>query len=292
MTDFALATVKAIDDGTDDGPGRFEAILSTSALDRDGEIIDAKAFDPLPESIPIYFEHDWKSGAKPIGRGRPFYDGDVVKVDGTFASTKAAQEIRTLVNEGIVDSMSVGFLNGKRTTRGGVKHVTSGEVFEGSMTAIPVNTTAKMIAAKALGLAETPVQPERTVKAIEGSYEALRERLCDALEDAYGEYCCWIRGVLPDAVIFDSGSDTFRQTYTDDGTVATLTGTRAEVEIHEVVAPDADAATEPPEPTTLSLHDSDGAAEKAVKAADSAVTSEAEQEHGARIRLLAQLAGA
>lgn len=288
MTDFALATVKAVADETDDGPGRFEAILSTSALDRDGEIIDAKAFDPLPESIPIYFEHDWKSGAKPIGRGTPYYEGDVVKIDGTFASTKAAQEIRTLVTEGVVDSMSVGFLNGKRTTKSGVRHVISGEVFEGSLTAIPINTTAKMIAAKALGLTDASLRQERAVKAIEGSYEALRERLCDALEDAYGEYCCWVRGVFADVVIFDCGSDTFRQAYTDDGAVATLTGTRSEVEIHEVVAPNADAAAEPPE-VSKSLPHSEGAADPAATAAGSAVTDEAEQNQGARIRLLTQL---
>jgi HK97 family phage prohead protease len=282
MTDFAFASVKAV--GTEDsGPGQFEAVLSTSTLDRDGEVIAAKAFDPLPASIPIYFEHDWKSGATPIGRGEPFYDpSGVVKVKGTFASTARAQEIRSLVVEGVVDSMSVGFLNGKRQTKSGVPTVVSGEVFEGSLTAIPINTTARVLASKALN-----GEPGHTTKAIEGSHEALRERLCDALE-VYGEYCCWIRGVMPTTVVFDCDGDTWQQTYTDDGTVATLTGTRVEVDIHEVVVADVEPPTDPADPTMLSLQNSEGAADAAAKAAASAVTDEAEQAK-AKFRLLTQL---
>lgn len=297
---FALATVKAV--GPDEGPGQFEAVLSDSTLDRDGEIIGAKAFDPLPASIPIYFEHDWKSGATPIGRGEPFYDGDVVKLKGTFATTARAQEIRSLVVEGVVDSMSVGFLNGRREQKSGTRTVVSGEVFEGSLTAIPINTGAKVLIAKAMnekaGARNSSTDASQKIhdlaaqngatctmskavgaetKAIEGSVEALQERVSDALEDAYGEYMCWVRGVLADRVIFNRGSDTFSQSYTDDGAVVTLSGVAVEVDIHEIVVDDADAATEPDEATTLSLSDSNGAVDPAAKAAGSSATDEAAQ---------------
>jgi hypothetical protein len=87
-------------------------------------------------------------------------------------------------------------------------------------------------------------------KAIEGSVEALQERVRDALEDATDDYSyAYLRGVLPDKIVFDLGGDTFEQTYTDDGAVVTLTGDPVEVDIHEIVVPDADAATEPSEPT-------------------------------------------
>jgi len=111
-------------------------------------------------------------------------------------------------------------------------------------------------------------------KAIVGSVEALQERVSDALEDAYGsDYGYWgyLRGVLPNAagdggtVIFQSSrvtqdnydSATYTQDYTDDGSVTTLLGTATEVDIHEVVAPDADADREgkslaAPDPATKS----------------------------------------
>lgn len=295
MNDYALAAVKAI--GDDDGNGSFQAVLSTSALDRDGEVIETRAFDPLPESIPIYFEHDWMSGAAPVGRGVPYYAADgTLMLDGTFASTGKAQEVRALVVEGMVDAMSVGFLNAKREVRSGVRTVTKGDVFEGSLTAIPINTGAKLLAAKAfasskagarnssadqaliqtihdnattlgamcdasnaIGKAFAAVErKQRTSKAIVGSIEAQQERVRDALEDAYGPWCTELRGVLPDVVVFDwldRDGDTYQQSYEDDGAVVTLTGDPLEVDVHEVIAPDADADREDSEqaPSLLSI---------------------------------------
>jgi uncharacterized protein len=253
--DHLFATVKAV--ATEDGPGEFEAILSTKALDRDGEVVDPHAFDPLPASIPIYFEHNWKSGAAPVGRGVPVVVGDEIHLKAVYASTDKGQEMRALVTEGIVDSMSVGFLNGKRESKSGVRTVVSGEMFEGSLSAIPINTGAKVLVSKS---------GARTGKAIVGSVEALQDRVRDALEDAYGEYCCWLRGVLPDRVIFERNGDTFSQTYTDDGDVVTLTGAATEVDVHEVVTPDADAATEPDETKSLPDHTVEAAGTPAVEA--------------------------
>lgn len=96
-------------------------------------------------------------------------------------------------------------------------------------------------------------------KSIVGSVEATQDRVRDALADQYsgGDYG-WVslRGVLPDgagggSVVFGgyglTGLDSdavYRQTYTDDGAVVTLVGAAVEVDIHEVVAPDADADRE------------------------------------------------
>ena len=44
---FIAGDVKALDTGNPNG--EFEVILSAETVDRDGEIIDAKAFEPLPE---------------------------------------------------------------------------------------------------------------------------------------------------------------------------------------------------------------------------------------------------
>jgi HK97 family phage prohead protease len=141
---FAIGQVKAAE--SDDPNGEFEVILSAETVDRDGEIIDAKAFEPLPDSIPFHAFHDFHD---PIGRGVPFYDGDVLKARGTFASTPRAQEIRTLVSEGVIGHTSVGFMAAVRKDADDeVPHVTQGELLEGSFVSVPSNREAAVLMAK------------------------------------------------------------------------------------------------------------------------------------------------
>ena len=148
---FAVAEVKAAE--SDNPSGEFEVILSAETLDRDGEIIDAKAFEPLPDSIPFHAFHDFHD---PIGRAVPYYDGDVLKAHGTFASTTRAQEIRTLVSEGVIGHTSVGFMAAVRKgkaadgddTEEETPHVTSGELLEGSFVSVPSNREAAVLMAK------------------------------------------------------------------------------------------------------------------------------------------------
>lgn len=141
---FAIGQVKATDGESPNG--EFEVILSAETVDRDGEIIDAKAFEPLPESIPFHAFHDFHD---PIGRGVPFYDGDVLKARGVFASTPRAQEIRTLVTEGVIGHTSVGFMAAVRKDADeDAPHVTSGELLEGSFVSVPSNREAAVLAAK------------------------------------------------------------------------------------------------------------------------------------------------
>lgn len=130
----------------DDDPGGFEAILSTPARDREGETVRAKAFEPLPASVPIHWAHDFVNGGLPIGKGVPYYDGDTLKITGTFAPTAKAQEVRELVNGGFVTSMSAGFITDQRKGRTIIK----ASLLEGSLTATPVNPSALVLASKAL----------------------------------------------------------------------------------------------------------------------------------------------
>lgn len=141
---FAFATVKATDG--ENVNGEFEVILSAETVDRDGEIIDAKAFEPLPDSIPFHAFHDFHD---PIGRAVPFYDGDVLKARGVFASTPRAQEIRTLVSEGVIGHTSVGFMAAVRKDAGDdAPHITNGELLEGSFVSVPSNREAAVLMAK------------------------------------------------------------------------------------------------------------------------------------------------
>jgi HK97 family phage portal protein len=51
----AVALVDTVE--TEDPNGAFEVILSAATLDRDGEVVDSRAFDPLPDHIPFDIDH-------------------------------------------------------------------------------------------------------------------------------------------------------------------------------------------------------------------------------------------
>lgn len=153
-----IATIKTL--GSTDGPGEFEAILSMPTVDRDGEIIDARAFEPLPARINIDVDHAM-TVEKTVGSGVPYYDGDVLKIKGTFASTQLGQDVRTLVNEGHIDSLSVAYMSAVYETdqKTGIPHLRRGELLNAGIVGIPANreaiiTMSKSYAASAVELAE------------------------------------------------------------------------------------------------------------------------------------------
>lgn len=128
--------------------GEWEAVLSAPTLDRDNEIIDAGAFNPLPAKIPIDTDHDMRVGST-IGSGIPFYDGNLLKIRGVFASTPKAQEVRTLVREGHIDKMSVTFAMATREKAAdGKTHIRSAELLNAAFVVIPSNREAAVLAAK------------------------------------------------------------------------------------------------------------------------------------------------
>ncbi len=141
------AEIKAANDGT------FEAIMSAPTLDRDGEVVDALAFAPLPAKITVDIDHDM-SVRSVVGSGQPFYDeSGMLKIKGQFASTPLAQEVRTLVKEGHVDRMSVTFRAAQRSIgEDGIQHVTKGELLNVAFVVIPSNREAAVLAAKQTGL--------------------------------------------------------------------------------------------------------------------------------------------
>ena len=141
-----LCEVKALEGGSDNG--EFEAILSAPTLDRDGEVIGAKAFDPLPERIPIDIDHGMSVDTT-VGSGTPYYDGDVLKIKGTFSSIPRAQELRTLVTEGHIARMSVTFMGAQRTQKDGVPYVEKAELLNAAFVPIPSNREAAVLVAKA-----------------------------------------------------------------------------------------------------------------------------------------------
>src|SRR5690348_12622988 len=226
---------------TDEPNGAFEVILSAATVDRDGEVIDSRAFDPLPEHIPFDIDHGM-TVTTTVGSGTPYYAEDgSLRVKGTFASTPLAQEVRTLVAEGHIRTTSVTFMAAERQRdEKGVAHVKSAELLNGTFCPIPSNREAVVLSAKSIeaatkagarnsasdmeliqaahdalaglgadcaGAKSSDGEGKRSVpagaKSIIGSLEAQRDRVLDALEDAYPGAFPYLRGVLPDVVVFD-----------------------------------------------------------------------------------------
>jgi len=138
----ALFEVKVLE-GSDPN-GEFEAILSVPTIDRDGEVIDAGAFDPLPAEIPIHKFHDFSS---PVAVAIPFYDGDTLKARGVFDPDADSQAIRSKVGRSI-RYMSVGFMAASRQDQDGTPHITKAELLEASFVSVPSNREAAILAVK------------------------------------------------------------------------------------------------------------------------------------------------
>lgn len=144
---YALGEVKAAPDDDGSGVGEFDVILSAPTLDRDGEVIDAKVFEPLPEHITFDIDHGM-STATTVGSGKPFYDGDVLRVKGTYSSIPRAQEVRTLVREGHIRTTSVAFMGAEREEKDGVTHIKRAELLNGAFVPIPSNRESVVLSAK------------------------------------------------------------------------------------------------------------------------------------------------
>lgn len=128
--------------------GGFTAIASAPTLDRDDEIIDANAFEPLPASVPVHVDHVFSVGAV-VGRGVPRYQGGQLMLDVVFGSDAQSQDVRSKVLEGLVDRVSVGFMGAKRVKgKDGVTHITQAELLEVSVVSIPSNRDARIVAVR------------------------------------------------------------------------------------------------------------------------------------------------
>lgn len=142
VTKEATATVEAIESGSP--TGAFDVILSTDALDRDGEELRPDEWKtPLPDRITFDSDHGM-SVATTVGSGKPFINTDgQLQVRGTFASTQHAQTVRALVNEGHISTTSVAFKVHRNSN--GVQR----ELLNGAFVAVPANPEAVVLSSKA-----------------------------------------------------------------------------------------------------------------------------------------------
>jgi hypothetical protein len=249
---IVAAEVKALDSTNPNG--EFEVILSAPTLDRDGEVIDAKAFEPLPDHITFDIDHGM-SVSTTVGSGVPRYDGDLLKVKGVWASIPLAQEtVRPLVEEGHIRTTSVAFMEATREVKDGTPHIVRAELLNGAFVAVPSNRQALVLASKSF-----TAERESMRKALAGSMEERREKLRTTLRDANPE-AWWVDIVatFDDSVVYEvntmDGSSTFQATYSIADDEVSI-GTPEAVTISEVLtpakaAPAADSKTPDPDPET------------------------------------------
>jgi HK97 family phage prohead protease len=124
--------------------GGFTAIASNGDLDRDNERIMPGCMSPLPASVPIHLDHTM-SAASVVARGRPYYVGDQLRVDATFASTRDAQDVRAKVLDGVIDSMSIVFRRLLWKTIEGVRTCVKGELLAADIVSVPSNSGARIL---------------------------------------------------------------------------------------------------------------------------------------------------
>lgn len=262
---YALAEVKALD--SDDPNGEFEVVLSMPTLDRDDEVIDAKAFEPLPDSIPFHAFHDF---TQPVGRASPVYDGDRLVARGFYASTPDAQLIRAKVAEGVIGHTSVGFMAPKREVVEGKTHIVKAELLEGSFVSVPSNREAAILAAKSMQKvgARNSASDLAAIQAIhdsaatlgadceakslhesfaksvdgkelDGSYEQRRELIRQTIRAAHPDaWWTMVLATFDDSVVYEvetsDGTEQFQASYEIADGVVTL-GSAEPVEVTEVV---------------------------------------------------------
>lgn len=204
------AAVKAVESKAPGGAGEFEAVISTAALDRDGEVLDPGWWEPLPAEIPIHADHRMFDVSAVVGRAVPVAEDGVLKVKGRYASTPQAQMVRTLVAEGMVVTMSVGYHNAQYEDVDGVAHLKSAELLEASFVSVPANTEALVTMAKAATV-EVPAELAEHTKSLAGSVEEAQDHLREALRSVHpSARWLWLRGTFPDEgrVVYEVETET------------------------------------------------------------------------------------
>jgi hypothetical protein len=163
----ATASVTPVEESTSKH-GQFDVILSTSSLDRDGDELHPDGWKtPLPERITFDSDHGM-SVATCVGSGKPVInEKGQLQVRGTFASTPHGQAVRTLVNEGHIDRVSVAFRNLPKTSKDAAPQR---ELLNGAFVAVPANDEARVLSSKALETKATDWR-EDTMAAIASMFD-------------------------------------------------------------------------------------------------------------------------
>ncbi len=145
--------------------GGFVAVASTGDLDRDGEVIAPGSLYWATETVAVHLDHTM-SAAAAIGRGRPHYVGKKLMIDVTFASTPDAQLVRQKVADGIIDSVSIVFLDEKWEKVDGVRTLVKGQLLATDVVSVPSQPNARILSMRAVRTASREMVREIAADAV------------------------------------------------------------------------------------------------------------------------------
>ena len=164
-------------------------IISTDAIDRQGEIVDQEGWDfsNWMTNPVILDSHKYDSIDDIIGKGigKPYRVDNGWAIDIQFADTNKGQLAQKLVESGMLKTVSVGFRSLSRKPENGVMKHTKQELLEVSLVAIPANPQAVRIKGDHVKPEDNQMPAERPMK-ITKDVEMLR-KLRDVLVDAVAQ---------------------------------------------------------------------------------------------------------
>ena len=175
------ATIEDVGDSADKPFGGFVAIASTPSLDRDGDRLASEEWLALPDHVTIDSDHGM-SVSSTIGSARPYFDDEGrLMIDAAFSSIDRAQEVRTLIKEGHIRTVSVAFLTDRSKKDGTPRR----ELLNVGVVAIPSNRDAVILDAKAADKGITlNVTPSVDTDAFKSFIAAVEAAAVNAVESA------------------------------------------------------------------------------------------------------------
>ena len=133
--------------------GEFSAVISTDAVDRDGEIVAREAFTgSVGKTIPLIQSHDW--GSHPVGKGVIGQNADGTTLTGSFFMDTAGgvEAYKTAKNMADLQEFSVGFMPVKAdmvlVDGKNVRKITDLELFEASLVLVGASRGTKLLGIK------------------------------------------------------------------------------------------------------------------------------------------------
>jgi len=144
--------VKAEDDNT------FTGFASTPDLDQGGDVVAKGAFARTIAQrggkIKMLWAH--KSDAMPVGTYTKVEEREGgLYVEGKVSDTSAGRDVMTLLRDGAIDSMSIGFIPKEADyNEDGVRVIKDLDLFEVSLVNFPMNEMAMITSVKSLDVRE------------------------------------------------------------------------------------------------------------------------------------------
>lgn len=250
--------------------GIAEVVVSAYGnIDHDGDIVIKGAsakqiagdYGPNPKGL---LDHDWSMRSAVAKTLRWWEEDDGLHIEAQYNLEKEAgrDAFSDLKFYGADMEFSVGYVvkeserpDTADKTRGARRVIKEWEIQEWSHVMLGANSDTYLVGAKTARPISEREAKAREQKAIMGSYEHLIDRLRRALLDAYPSEWLWVRGTLPNLVVFEREVETFdgylcatfQVGYADTETGIVLDEDPVEVTVSEIVEPKALASAALPE---------------------------------------------